>query len=69
MAPPFSGSSKLLDVFLHGIKDFNIKIPAVIETNFNTFGQYLWCKSLPIVMELRPKSFASKIFTDHHIVN
>ena len=41
MAPQFSGSSKLLDIFLHGIKDFNIKIPAVIETNFHTFGQYL----------------------------
>lgn len=63
MAPPFAGSSKLLDVFLHGMKDFDTSNP-IIKTNFNIFGQYLIYKSLPTVLELRPLPIAAKIFTD-----
>ena len=63
MAPPFAGSSKLLDVFLHGMQDFDVSNP-VIKTNFNIFGQYLMLKSLPTVLELRPLPIAAKIFTD-----
>ena len=59
MAPPFSGNNKLLDVFLHGTKDFDSD-----NTNYHLFGQYLMYKSLPTIMELRPKSMAAKIFTD-----
>ena len=59
MAPPFSGSTKLLDIFLHGTKDFNSKF-----TNYPLFGQYLMYKSLPTMMELRPLPIAAKIFTD-----
>ena len=63
IAPPFSGSSELLDIFLHSTKSFD-HIAVVINTNFNAFGQYLMYKSLPTVVELRPLSIASKIFTD-----
>ena len=59
MAPPFAGSTKLLDVFLHTTKDFNNDF-----TNYPTFGQYMIYKSLPTIMELRPLAIASKIFTD-----
>ena len=60
MAPPFSGSTKLLDVFLHGNKDF-INPPLM---NYHIFAQYLQYISLPTIMELRPKSIAARIFTD-----
>ena len=63
MAPPFAGSSKLLDIFLHGTTDFD-QIKYVVNTKFDIFGQYLMYKSLPTAMELRPQSIASKIFTD-----
>ena len=63
MAPPFSGSTKLLDIFLHGTKDFNVK--KIIEiTHYHSFGQFLMYKSLPTMMELRPQSIAAKIFTE-----
>ena len=69
MAPPFSGSTKLLDIFLHGTKDFDqnfnrsniINIPL---SRYPLFGQYLMYKSLPTIMELRPLPMAAKIFTD-----
>ena len=59
LAPPFSGSTKNIDIFFHGMKDFNS--PAI---DFQLFGQYLMMKSLPVAIELRPKSIAAKIFTD-----
>ena len=63
LAPPFSGSTKLLDIFLHGTKDFNVK--KIIEiTHYHSFGQFLMYKSLPTMMELRPQSIAAKIFTE-----
>ena len=69
MAPPFSGSTKNLDIYFHGAKDFdnnfkyknNINIPV---TRYPIFGQYLMHKSLPTIKELRPLSIAAKIFTD-----
>ena len=63
LAPPFAGSAELLDTFFHTTKSFNQAVFA-IETNFQPFGQYLMYKSLPTVMELRPQSISSKIFTD-----
>ena len=59
MAPPFSGSLKLFDAFFHGLQDWDSLV-----TEFNVFGQYMWFKSLPTIMELRPLSIAPKIFTD-----
>ena len=59
MAPPFAGSTKLLDIFLHTTKDFDKGF-----TIYPNFGQYLIYKSLPTIMELRPLSIAAKIFTD-----
>ena len=59
IAPPFSGSSELLDVFLHTTKDFDNKL-----ITYPFFGQNLIYKSLPTIVELRPKSIAAKIFTD-----
>lgn len=60
MAPPFSGSSKLVDIFLHGNRDI-MDIPVI---NYNIFGQYLLYKTLPVAIELRPLSIAAKIFAD-----
>ena len=68
IAPPFAGSSKLLDIFLHGMNDwnksFNILGKQVTITNYNIFGQNLMYKSLPVITELRPLPIAAKIFTD-----
>lgn len=60
MAPPFSGSTKLLDIFLNGTSDFDFEF----LTHYHRFGQYLWYKSLPTIMELRPQATAAKIFTE-----
>ena len=60
MAPPFSGSSKLVDIFLHGNRD----IMDIFVINYNIFGQYLLYKTLPVAIELRPLSIAAKIFAD-----
>ena len=59
IAPPFSGATRALDIFFHGTKDFNS-----LGTDFKLFGQYLMYKSIPVIMELRPKSIAAKIFLD-----
>ena len=63
MAPPFSGSTELLNVFFHGTKDFDKNIQFA-GTKYPIFGQYIMYKSLPIIMELRPLPIAAKIFTD-----
>ena len=60
MAPPFSGSSTLLDIFLHGTSNFNV----LIFTHFHIFSQFLMYKSFPVIMELRPQATAAKIFTE-----
>ena len=59
LAPPFSGATKNIDIFFHGMKDFNSDY-----IDYQLFGQYLMMKSLPVAIELRPKSIAAKIFTD-----
>ena len=59
IAPPFAGSSKLLDVFLHTTKDFDSN-----AAYFHYFGQNLIYKSLPTIMELRPQPMPAKIFID-----
>ena len=68
VAPPFSGSGKLLDAFFHGINDWNKAIEVldhkIVLTNYNIFGQLLMYKTLPTITELRPLSMAAKIFTD-----
>ena len=51
IAPPFAGSSKLTNGYLHGLKYFNY-IFDLIE--YNSFGQSLAFKSSPTLTELRP---------------
>ena len=68
IAPPFAGSSKLLDVFLHGMNEWT-KVLDIFGsqfkfTNYNIFGQNMMYKSLPTLTELRPLPIAAKIFTD-----
>ena len=69
VAPPFAGSSKLLDVFFHGMdgfnKEFDIFGKKIVITNYNIFGQNMMYKSLPTLTELRPLSIAAKILTDN----
>ena len=68
VAPPFAGSSKLLDVFLHGMNDWNKSFDIFGKTitisNYNIFGQNLMYKVLPVLTELRPLPIAAKLFTD-----
>ena len=68
IAPPFSGSSNLLDAFFHGLNDwnksFNVLGQTITISNYNIFGQLLMYKTLPTLIELRPLSFATKLFTD-----
>lgn len=56
IGPPFAGANKLLNAYLHNLKDFNH-----IVTNFHPFGQALLFKSAPILSELRPLSIFSKL--------
>ena len=58
IGPPFSGSTKLLDGYLHGLKDFN-KIGDM--SYYYPFGQSLLFKSVPTVTELRPLPIFSKL--------
>ena len=68
IAPPFAGSSKLLDVYLHGMNEFSnsfdINGKKIVITNYNLFGQNMMYKSLPTLKELRPLPIAAKLFTD-----
>ena len=67
VAPPFAGSSKLLDIFLHGMNDWNKSFDILGKeikiTNYNIFGQFMMYKSLPTITELRPLPIAAKLFT------
>ena len=61
IGPPFAGATKLLDGYLHGLKDFNqIKDTAY----FYPFGQSLLFKSVPTITELRPLPIFSKLIQD-----
>ena len=70
ITPPFAGSSKLLDVYLHGMGEFSKSIDIdiidkeIVITNYNIFGQNMMYKSIPVIKELRPLPIAAKIFTD-----
>ena len=68
VAPPFAGSSKLLDIFLHGMdewnKSFNILSKTITITNYNRFGQDMMYQTIPCITELRPLPIAAQIFTD-----
>ena len=59
LAPPFSGATKDIDIFFHGMRDFDNDF-----TKIPLFGSYLMVKSFPVAMELRPKSIAAKLFLD-----
>lgn len=68
IAPPFSGATKLLDAFLHGLNDWNKEIDIAGKkikiTNYNIFGQLFMYKTLPTITELRPLSIAAKLLYD-----
>ena len=57
IGPPFAGATKLLDAFLHGVKDFESR-----GTKFFKFGQFLMLKSVPTITELKPFPFISNLF-------
>lgn len=64
LAPPFAGSSRLVQYFFEGTRDFDVNLSSIQFSNFNIFGQYLLFKSLPVVFDLRPLSNIIKIFTN-----
>ena len=57
IGPPFAGATKLLNAYLHDLKDFNVKL----ISKFYTFGQSLLFKSAPVLSELKPLPIFSKI--------
>ena len=57
IGPPFAGATKLLNAYLHDLKDFNV-FPI---TRFFTFGQSLLFKSAPVLSELKPLPIFSKL--------
>ena len=65
---PFAGSSKLLDVFLHGMTAWDVNIPLGDQTikviNYNPYGQHIMYKALPTIMELRPLPILKELFTN-----
>ena len=61
IGPPFAGATKLLDAFLHGLKDFDQGL-----TSFHKFGQFLMLKSIPTLTELKPFPFISHLFSDEY---
>ena len=61
IGPPFAGATKLLDAFLHGLKDFDQGL-----TSFHKFGQFLMLKSIPTLTELKPFPFISQLFSDKY---
>ena len=69
IGPPFSGATKLMDAFFHGLTTWNKEIELfgkkIVVSNYNIFGQLLMYKTLPTITELRPLSIAAKIFTDN----
>ena len=64
---PFAGSSKLLDVYMHGMLawDININIGGkqIKVINYNPYGQHIMYKALPTIMELRPLPILKELFT------
>ena len=66
MAPPFSGSTKNLKIFLHGLEDFNSNLfdTSIPISLFPIFGQNLMLKNLPAIMQTRPLPIAAQIFID-----
>ena len=60
IAPPFSGSDKLLDVFLKGHHEWDYSFEIFGEvikiTDFDLFGQQMMFSSMPMLFELRPLS-------------
>ena len=52
MWPPFAGATKLLDAFLHGLKDFE-----GLFTSFHKFGQFLILESIPTLTWIKIFSF------------
>ena len=61
IGPPFAGATKLLDAFLHGVKDFESR-----GTKFFKFGQFLMLKSVPTITELKPFPFISNLFSNKY---
>lgn len=65
---PFAGSSKLLDVFLHGMTAWDVNINFADEKikliSYNPYGQHIMYKALPTIMELRPLPILKQLFND-----
>ena len=68
MTPPYAGASKLMRVFFKGMKDFNVDLSIgekkILSVHFDTFGQNMMYKSMPVVEELRPLGIVGKLFKD-----
>ena len=58
IGPTFGGSTKLLNGYLHGLKDFDHALDIIY---FDPFGQSLLFKSVPTVTELRPQPIFAKL--------
>ena len=61
IGPPFSGSTKLLNGYLHGLTDFNNFFNLVY---YHLFGQSLLFKSVPTAIELRPLPIFAELYNN-----
>lgn len=67
MAPPFAGSTKLLDVFLNGNHDFDGSISLLgkeFGVKYDKLGQSMIHNAMPVCVELRPLASFDIILKD-----
>ena len=68
-APPISGSSMLLDIFLKGMRAWGLKFKLfgkeITIANYDIFGQFMMYYSMPTLVELRPLPIINKILNGY----
>jgi hypothetical protein len=68
IAPPFAGSSKAVDILLHGSKEFDTKISLkgydILDIEFDEFSQRLVSPYSPAIYELKPNPVLFTLFKE-----
>jgi hypothetical protein len=73
VGPPFAGATKVLELYLHGNREFNQKFSLSFLDLFNVelddFGQKLSLASTPVAYELKPNSILYRLFKNSEYSN
>jgi hypothetical protein len=68
IAPPFAGSTKAVDILLHGNKEFNTKISIkyydLLNVELDEFSQRMVSPYSPAIYELKPNPVLFNLFSD-----